>query len=57
MYNLWNIWATRIGWRWAFLIQMPLFFVSLGLTQYNLNYVTPVSFLYFVFFYVALYPK
>ena len=36
---------------------MPLFFVSLGLTQYNLNYVTPVSFLYFVFFYVALYPK
>ncbi|KIM80081.1 hypothetical protein PILCRDRAFT_98046 [Piloderma croceum F 1598] len=30
-----------IGWRWAFLIQMPLFFVSLGLTQYNLHYVTP----------------
>ncbi|KAH7911105.1 major facilitator superfamily domain-containing protein [Hygrophoropsis aurantiaca] len=30
-----------LGWRWAFLIQMPLFFVSLFLTTYNLHYVTP----------------
>ncbi|KAG0701578.1 major facilitator superfamily domain-containing protein [Suillus ampliporus] len=29
------------GWRWAFLIQMPLFGLSLVLTTYNLRYVTP----------------
>uniref|UniRef100_A0A8H7XZJ5 Major facilitator superfamily (MFS) profile domain-containing protein n=1 Tax=Psilocybe cubensis TaxID=181762 RepID=A0A8H7XZJ5_PSICU len=29
-----------LGWRWAFLIQIPLFFVSYCLTTYNLNYVT-----------------
>lgn len=30
-----------LGWRWAFLIQMPLFVLSLALTTYNLRYVTP----------------
>lgn len=30
-----------LGWRWAFLIQMPLFVLSLILTTYNLRYVTP----------------
>ncbi|XP_006458763.1 hypothetical protein AGABI2DRAFT_115784 [Agaricus bisporus var. bisporus H97] len=29
-----------LGWRWAFLIQMPLFVLSYLLTQYNLCYVT-----------------
>ncbi|PPQ91935.1 hypothetical protein CVT25_000978 [Psilocybe cyanescens] len=29
-----------LGWRWAFLIQVPLFLVSYLLTSYNLNYVT-----------------
>ncbi|KAF8352168.1 vacuolar amino acid permease [Amanita rubescens] len=29
-----------LGWRWAFLIQMPLFLLSFILTTYNLNYVT-----------------
>ncbi|KAH7924071.1 MFS general substrate transporter [Leucogyrophana mollusca] len=33
--------SDRFGWRWAFLMQMPLFFVSLILTSYNLRYVTP----------------
>ncbi|KAI5119530.1 hypothetical protein M0805_002552 [Coniferiporia weirii] len=33
--------SDRYGWRWAFLIQMPLFAVSLFLTTINLNYVTP----------------
>ncbi|THH09985.1 hypothetical protein EW145_g1642 [Phellinidium pouzarii] len=33
--------SDRFGWRWAFLIQMPLFAVSLFLTSVNLNYVTP----------------
>ncbi|KAF9460915.1 major facilitator superfamily domain-containing protein [Collybia nuda] len=30
-----------LGWRWAFLLQLPLFFISFGLTSYNLCYVTP----------------
>ncbi|KAF8913341.1 MFS general substrate transporter [Mucidula mucida] len=30
-----------LGWRWAFLIQLPLFVVSLLLTSVNLRYVTP----------------
>ncbi|KAG2131250.1 major facilitator superfamily domain-containing protein [Suillus bovinus] len=30
-----------LGWRWAFLIQMPFFVLSLVLTTYNLRYVTP----------------
>ncbi|PPR05145.1 hypothetical protein CVT26_012231 [Gymnopilus dilepis] len=29
-----------LGWRWAFLIQIPMFFVSYLLTSWNLNYVT-----------------
>jgi hypothetical protein len=32
----------RLGWRWAFLIQFPLFLLSLFLTTCNLTYVTPV---------------
>ena len=32
----------RLGWRWAFLIQMPLFFLSFILTTYHLNYATQV---------------
>lgn len=32
----------RLGWRWAFLIQLPLFLVSFLLTSINLHYVTPV---------------
>lgn len=34
---------TRFGWRWAFIMQLPLFALSLILTTYNLRYVTPVS--------------
>ncbi|KZP06017.1 MFS general substrate transporter [Athelia psychrophila] len=30
-----------LGWRWAFLLQLPIFLVSLALTQWNLTYVTP----------------
>jgi MFS family permease len=30
-----------LGWRWAFIMQMPLFAISLILTSYNLRYVTP----------------
>ncbi|CDO71943.1 hypothetical protein BN946_scf184940.g90 [Trametes cinnabarina] len=33
--------ADRLGWRWAFLIQIPLFIVSFMLTSVNLHYVTP----------------
>ncbi|KAF8507617.1 major facilitator superfamily domain-containing protein [Gautieria morchelliformis] len=33
--------SDRYGWRWAFLIQIPLFVVSFMLTGYNLRYVTP----------------
>jgi len=33
--------ADRFGWRWAFLIQLPLFLVSFLLTSVNLHYVTP----------------
>ncbi|KAF5318179.1 hypothetical protein D9619_012099 [Psilocybe cf. subviscida] len=29
-----------LGWRWAFLIQMPFFLISFVLTYHNLNYVT-----------------
>ncbi|KAF9266014.1 MFS general substrate transporter [Marasmius fiardii PR-910] len=29
-----------LGWRWAFLIQLPLFFMSFCLTTFNLRYVT-----------------
>ena len=35
--------SDRYGWRAAFMIQLPLFFVSFALTGYNLRYVTPVS--------------
>lgn len=35
--------SDRLGWRWAFLIQVPLLFASFVLTTINLNYVTPVS--------------
>lgn len=30
-----------LGWRWAFLLQLPLFAISFSLTSYNLTYVTP----------------
>ncbi|KAF5387165.1 hypothetical protein D9615_002098 [Tricholomella constricta] len=30
-----------LGWRWAFLIQLPLFFVSFALTSHFHHYVTP----------------
>ncbi|EJF58032.1 MFS general substrate transporter [Dichomitus squalens LYAD-421 SS1] len=33
--------ADRLGWRWAFLLQMPLFAISFALTAWNLHYVTP----------------
>ncbi|KAI0028997.1 vacuolar amino acid permease [Vararia minispora EC-137] len=33
--------SDRLGWRWAFLLQMPLFVISLTLTSINLHYVTP----------------
>ncbi|GJJ11782.1 hypothetical protein Clacol_006020 [Clathrus columnatus] len=33
--------SDRFGWRWAFLLQIPLFVVSFLLTGYNLRYVTP----------------
>ncbi|KAG1731234.1 major facilitator superfamily domain-containing protein [Suillus paluster] len=33
--------SDRFGWRWAFLIQMPFWAMSLALTTYNLRYVTP----------------
>ncbi|EJD06151.1 vacuolar amino acid permease [Fomitiporia mediterranea MF3/22] len=33
--------SDRFGWRWAFLIQMPLFAASFVLTGINLKYVTP----------------
>ncbi|KAF9481317.1 vacuolar amino acid permease [Pholiota conissans] len=32
-----------LGWRWAFLVQTPLFFLSISLVTYNLTYVTPGS--------------
>lgn len=31
-----------LGWRWAFLLQMPVFLLSLLMTGINLRYVTPV---------------
>ncbi|KAG9313279.1 vacuolar amino acid permease [Chiua virens] len=31
----------RFGWRWAFIMQLPLFALSFSLTAYNLHYVTP----------------
>ncbi|KAF8521427.1 vacuolar amino acid permease [Hysterangium stoloniferum] len=33
--------SDRFGWRWAFLIQLPLWVASFILTGYNLRYVTP----------------
>ncbi|KAI0823832.1 vacuolar amino acid permease [Trametes gibbosa] len=33
--------ADRLGWRWAFLIQLPVFLISFILTSINLRYVTP----------------
>ncbi|KAI0628852.1 vacuolar amino acid permease [Trametes polyzona] len=33
--------SDRLGWRWAFLIQLPVFVVSFMLTSVNLRYVTP----------------
>ena len=35
--------SDSLGWRWAFLIQLPLFAISLFLTTVNLRYPTPVS--------------
>jgi len=29
-----------LGWRWAFLIQVPFFFLAFAITAWNLNYVT-----------------
>ena len=34
--------SDRFGWRWAFLFQLPLFFVSFALTSCYLNYTTTV---------------
>ncbi len=31
-----------LGWRWAFLLQLPLFFAAFSLVTFYLNYVTPV---------------
>ncbi|EPS98348.1 hypothetical protein FOMPIDRAFT_1061393 [Fomitopsis schrenkii] len=33
--------SDRFGWRWAFLLQLPLFIISASLTSINLHYVTP----------------
>jgi hypothetical protein len=33
----------RWGWRWAFLIQGPLFILAFMLATWNIRYVTPVS--------------
>ncbi|KAI0062144.1 MFS general substrate transporter [Artomyces pyxidatus] len=33
--------SDRFGWRWAFLIQLPLFVLSFLLTSVNLRYTTP----------------
>ncbi|KDQ59903.1 hypothetical protein JAAARDRAFT_126744, partial [Jaapia argillacea MUCL 33604] len=33
--------SDRLGWCWAFLLQMPLFLISFVLTSWYLNYVTP----------------
>lgn len=33
----------RLGWRWAFLLQLPVFVLSYCLTEYNLRYVTAVG--------------
>ncbi|KAI0085904.1 vacuolar amino acid permease [Irpex rosettiformis] len=33
--------SDRLGWRWAFLLQLPLFAISFVLTSISLNYVTP----------------
>ncbi|KAF8636888.1 hypothetical protein AX16_010944 [Volvariella volvacea WC 439] len=33
--------TDRLGWRWAFTLQIPLFVLSFVLTEYNLHYVTP----------------
>ncbi|KZT18906.1 MFS general substrate transporter [Neolentinus lepideus HHB14362 ss-1] len=30
-----------LGWRWAFLLQLPLFLISFAFTSWHLNYVTP----------------
>ncbi|TFY60038.1 hypothetical protein EVJ58_g5395 [Rhodofomes roseus] len=32
--------SDRLGWRWAFLLQLPLFLISAALTSVNLHYVT-----------------
>ncbi|KAI0690036.1 major facilitator superfamily domain-containing protein [Cytidiella melzeri] len=33
--------SDRFGWRWAFIVQLPLFALSLTLTSINLHYATP----------------
>lgn len=33
--------SDKFGWRWAFLMQIPLYIISYLLTGYNLNYFTP----------------
>ncbi|KAI0806672.1 MFS general substrate transporter [Fomes fomentarius] len=33
--------ADRLGWRWAFLLQLPLFLAAFSLVTFYLNYVTP----------------
>ena len=33
----------RLGWRWAFLIQVPFFCLAFAVTAWNLNYVTEVG--------------
>ncbi len=45
-FNLW--FSSRLGWRWAFFLQIPLFALSFVLTMCNLTYVTPVCLSYSV---------
>lgn len=42
-YVVLTILFSRLGWRWAFLMQIPLFAVSLGLVYCNLRYNTTAS--------------
>ena len=38
-----SVYARRIGWRWAFIVQMFIFFLSFVVASYHLRYPTPVS--------------
>ena len=49
MFALRTVLSVSLGWRWGFLLQIPLFILSLILTSYNLSYVAPVSCLPIIF--------